>query len=223
MNSPKGIAFSASGELIIADSDNCRIRKVLQDGTITTLVGTDACTFNGDGWVSNGLALNYPSNVYVAPSGDLYIADASSNRVRRVRTIGNVVCPSNYYGESCSITTCSGTFNNDSRVCSSHGSCLSYNNCSCSSGYDGVNCEWPVCFGILSSNATVCSGHGNCTTVNTCTCNSGYSGNLCQNVIVPVASLKRNVTDSTRSVNGAAGMTAHVAMVVMVVALFISL
>jgi uncharacterized protein (TIGR03437 family) len=38
--SPRGLAYSAAGELFIADSDNRRIRRVDRSGVITTVIGT---------------------------------------------------------------------------------------------------------------------------------------------------------------------------------------
>ena len=47
LNYPQGVAVDGSGDVIIADSSNNRIRKVVVDGTITTLT-----TYNGEGAIT---------------------------------------------------------------------------------------------------------------------------------------------------------------------------
>jgi trimeric autotransporter adhesin len=46
---PSGLAFDRAGELFIADSGNCLVRKVNSDGLITTVIGNGTCGFSGDG------------------------------------------------------------------------------------------------------------------------------------------------------------------------------
>jgi trimeric autotransporter adhesin len=85
---PLGITLDASGNLFIADSANNRIRRVdAASGIITTVAGTSQTGFSGD----NGPAVNAwlfaPNDVKSDPSGngDLYIADGSNGRIRRIR------------------------------------------------------------------------------------------------------------------------------------------
>jgi hypothetical protein len=49
LNDPYGVAVDAAGNLYIADDANNRIRKVATNGTITTVAGTGAAGFGGDG------------------------------------------------------------------------------------------------------------------------------------------------------------------------------
>jgi len=49
LNFPTGVAVDAAGNLFIADTFNNRIRKVSANGTITTVAGTGARGFGGDG------------------------------------------------------------------------------------------------------------------------------------------------------------------------------
>ena len=82
-NSPGGLAVD-SGNLYIADSHNNRVCRVdLGTGTITTVAGTGAAGFAGDGGPASAAQLNYPGGVAVG-SGNLYIAERGNNRVRRV-------------------------------------------------------------------------------------------------------------------------------------------
>jgi hypothetical protein len=80
---PFGVALDSSGDLYIADALNCRVRKV-SSGTITTVAGTGSCGYGGDGGPATSASLYWPSGVAVGSSGDLYIGDQGSCRVRKV-------------------------------------------------------------------------------------------------------------------------------------------
>ncbi len=80
--SPHGIAVDSTGNLYIADSDNYRIRMVNPSGTITTIAGNGTQGFSGDGGPATSAQLDNPYGVAVDSAGNLYIADASGNRVR---------------------------------------------------------------------------------------------------------------------------------------------
>jgi uncharacterized protein (TIGR03437 family) len=87
---PIGVAVDGSGNLYIADGDNNRVRKVTADGTITTVAGNGTGGYSGDGASAQNASLNIPSDVAVDAAGNLYIADAGNNRVRKVDTSGAI-------------------------------------------------------------------------------------------------------------------------------------
>jgi len=70
----------------IADASNQRIRKVNTSGIITTFAGGGGST--ADGIAATAEALNFPTGVAVDVSGNVYIADAGDNRIRKVNTSG---------------------------------------------------------------------------------------------------------------------------------------
>ena len=92
LNSPYGLAFDASGNLYIADYGNHRIRKVdASNGIITTVAGNGTQGFGGDGGAATAASLNHPSGVRLDASGNLYIADKSNNRIRKVNAITGII------------------------------------------------------------------------------------------------------------------------------------
>ncbi|MBD9722498.1 RICIN domain-containing protein [Streptomyces caniscabiei] len=83
---PRGLAVDSAGALYIADSGNHRIRKVTADGKMSTVAGTGAGTYGGDGGLATAAHLNLPMDVAVDSDGSLYITDFNNHRVRRVTT-----------------------------------------------------------------------------------------------------------------------------------------
>ena len=84
LNGPWGVAVDGSGNLYIADTGNGRIRRVDATGIITTVAGNGAGNHSGDGGPAVEASLRGAVRVAVDGLGNLYIADAGDNRVRRV-------------------------------------------------------------------------------------------------------------------------------------------
>jgi RHS repeat-associated protein len=87
---PDGLALNRDGDLFIVDSFNQRVRRVGADGIITTVAGSGAQGFFGDGGPATGAALLFPSRVKVGPDQSLYIADNENQRIRRVWPDGTI-------------------------------------------------------------------------------------------------------------------------------------
>ena len=85
-----GIAVDGAGNLYIADLYNNRIRRVDPSGAITTVAGSGSANsigqggFSGDGGPAVSAMLNLPNAVAVDAAGNLYIADSSNYRIRKV-------------------------------------------------------------------------------------------------------------------------------------------
>jgi trimeric autotransporter adhesin len=90
LNGPSGIAFDAEGNLYIADVLNNRVRRVDPSGVITTVAGTGRAGLSGDGWQAQAVDLWHPVRVRVDASGNLYILEAATNRVRRIGRDGAI-------------------------------------------------------------------------------------------------------------------------------------
>ncbi|MFA9271710.1 MAG: NHL repeat-containing protein [Baekduiaceae bacterium] len=81
---PLDVAVEADGSVLIADSNSTRLRRVSPAGVISTVAGTGASGYSGDGGPATSAQLSYPSSVAVAPDGSIVFVDAFNRCVRRV-------------------------------------------------------------------------------------------------------------------------------------------
>jgi sugar lactone lactonase YvrE len=85
LGNPQAVAADADGNLLIADSGNCRIRRITgADPLITTVAGNGDCAFYGDGGAAAESALSLARGVAVDSAGNVLIADSDNYRVRRM-------------------------------------------------------------------------------------------------------------------------------------------
>jgi len=87
---PQGIAIGSDSGLYIADYFNHRVRRVGQDGIITTVAGNGTSGYSGDGGPATQIQLDHPTDVAVGPDGSVYIADAGNDAIRRVGPNGMI-------------------------------------------------------------------------------------------------------------------------------------
>jgi hypothetical protein len=103
---PSGVAVDEAGNVLIADTDNQRIRFVARVGgtnfgqsmtanNIYTIAGNGTIGFSGDGGVATSGQLNYPYRASVDPAGNVNVADYVNRRVRMIPK-GNGA----YFGQS---------------------------------------------------------------------------------------------------------------------------
>lgn len=85
---PNGVAIDAAGNLFIADTGDNRIRKVNVEGIITTVAGDGTRGFGGDGGAATLARLNAPGGIAVDSAGNLFVADHSNHRIRKVTRAG---------------------------------------------------------------------------------------------------------------------------------------
>ena len=90
VNLPTTVQRDAFGNLYIADRMNHRVRRIDQDGIITTIAGTGTAGFSGDGGPATAAQLNQPIGLAVADNGILYITDHGNRRIRRLAPDGTI-------------------------------------------------------------------------------------------------------------------------------------
>jgi hypothetical protein len=92
LNRPHGVAATADGGFLIADTSNNRIRKVSPwpNETITTVAGTGTAGLAGDGGSAIAAELNHPTGVAATADGGFLIADYVNDRVRKVSPTGTI-------------------------------------------------------------------------------------------------------------------------------------
>jgi uncharacterized protein (TIGR03437 family) len=86
---PSGVAVDAAGNLYIADTNNFRVRKVDTSGIISTIAGTGAIAYIGDGGLAINASFTEPTAVALDAAGNIYVADrGSANVVRKIDHAG---------------------------------------------------------------------------------------------------------------------------------------
>jgi hypothetical protein len=132
------VAASPTGEVYIVDGYNNRIRVVFNNGTIDTVAGNGQRAYSGEGGPSNDASLFFPIGVAVGPNGDIYIADAQAQRVRRVS------CNPGETGFNCQLFMCYGLNLTSPNICSGNGTCIGPDTRNCTTGSTGNNCQYEV-------------------------------------------------------------------------------
>ena len=111
LNEPKGVAVDPAGNLLIADTGNNRIRRVdKQTNAITTIAGTGAAGYSGDGGQALSAAISAPSGLAVDGAGNIYFADSGNNVIRKINASGVITTPAGtgtagYNGENIAATS----------------------------------------------------------------------------------------------------------------------
>ena len=86
-----GIAKDSSGNIYIAVMDRHKIFKLTPGGILTTFAGNGQPGSSGDGGPATSAQLNSPQGVAVDSAGNVYIADTSNGRVRKVTAATGVI------------------------------------------------------------------------------------------------------------------------------------
>ncbi|MEI6567939.1 MAG: cadherin-like beta sandwich domain-containing protein, partial [Verrucomicrobiota bacterium] len=84
---PSGVAVDRLGTVYVADSDNNRIRKITPAGVVTTLAGSTSGYLDATGTAAQ---FSYPAGVAVDAVGNVYVADAFNNRIRKISPAAEV-------------------------------------------------------------------------------------------------------------------------------------
>jgi len=88
-NGPYAVAADTAGNLFVADNWNRTIRKITPTGVVTTLAGTPGSYGAGDG-PGNIALFGNPWGIAVDAAGNVYVADAFFNTIRKITPTGFV-------------------------------------------------------------------------------------------------------------------------------------
>ena len=83
LNAPSKLALDSAGNVYVTEVGDNRVRKI-SNGVITTVAGNGTAGFSGDNGPATSASLNGPLGPAVDSSGNLYFADESNCRIRKV-------------------------------------------------------------------------------------------------------------------------------------------
>ena len=83
------LTMDSAGNLYAVDQAGCAVHKITPTGAITVVAGIESmCGYNGDNISATSAELNTPYGVAMDSKGNLLIADAGNNRIRKVNPTG---------------------------------------------------------------------------------------------------------------------------------------
>lgn len=88
-NKPRGMVIDPAGNLYVADYNNNTIRKITPAGVVTTYAGAAGLFGSADGAATTA-KFNFPTDVAIDSSGNLYVADSANNAIRKISPAGQV-------------------------------------------------------------------------------------------------------------------------------------
>ncbi len=77
-------AVDNAGNLYITDLYNHRIRKIDQNGIISTIAGTGTPGYTGDGWAAKQAQLSFPFGIDVDTAGNIYFGSRENHVIRKI-------------------------------------------------------------------------------------------------------------------------------------------
>ncbi|HYC55365.1 MAG TPA: hypothetical protein VEL28_10585 [Candidatus Binatia bacterium] len=92
VNRPADLDFDSDGNLYLADALNNRVRRIdAMTGQITTVAGNGTFGFSGDSGAATAAMLATPSGIAFDDDDNLFIADSSNHKIRRVDAVTKII------------------------------------------------------------------------------------------------------------------------------------
>ncbi|MBA6328246.1 hypothetical protein H4J46_09895 [Colwellia sp. MB02u-6] len=88
LNKPTSVNIADNGDIYFVDDQGTRIRKVTEDGVVTTIAGTGEEGFSGDGGLAVNAQLNIESGRILIHDSEIFIADVRNHRIRKISADG---------------------------------------------------------------------------------------------------------------------------------------
>jgi sugar lactone lactonase YvrE len=109
---PSGIVIDSAGNLYVGDAEAHVIRKITSAGVVTTFAGTTNVAGSADG-TGTSASFNDPAGLAIDASGNLFVADAKNNKIRKITPAGVVTtyAGTGVAGSTDATTATAATFN----------------------------------------------------------------------------------------------------------------
>lgn len=88
-NGPGGIAIDRAGNVYVADVFNHTIKKITPSGAVTNFAGNGQAGFKDDVKAASAM-FNFPVDLAVDETGNVYVVDEGNNKIRKITTSGSV-------------------------------------------------------------------------------------------------------------------------------------
>jgi uncharacterized protein (TIGR03437 family) len=88
LHRPAGVVQTADGTIYFTDRVNHRLRKIANDGVISTVAGSGDPGFGGDGGPAAQATLYFPDSLTIDSAGNLLFVDQNQRRVRKITPAG---------------------------------------------------------------------------------------------------------------------------------------
>lgn len=96
---PRGLTCDGAGNVFVADTYNCAIRKITTDSSVTTLAGELGVAGNNDGLATTAHFFNL-SGIAADLVGNLYVDDRGNSLIRKIASDGTVTTLAGALGQN---------------------------------------------------------------------------------------------------------------------------
>ncbi len=93
LSAPAGVAVDSQGNVFVSDIAANEIHQISPGGSVTTIAGTGAPGFSGDGGLAGSAAVSAPAGLFLDSAGNLFVADSANNRVRKLTPTQTAIVP----------------------------------------------------------------------------------------------------------------------------------